>query len=115
MEKIIVAEKRFSQFKNAEAWHVGIKVESGKMYAQRDILEPIKAIRYMLMLSHKEFVKIDKESYELVKKANNELKAQAKAETEKPAEVEQPKAEEPKAEKPKRVRKSKKNQEKEAA
>ena len=110
MEKIIVAEKRFSQFKNAEAWHVGIKVQSGKMYAQRDILDPLKAIRYMLMLSHKEFVKIDKESYELVKKANDELKAQAKAETEKPAEVEKPKAE-----KPKRVRKSKKNQEKEAA
>ena len=103
MEKIIFAERIYSEFKNTEVWHCGVKLENGKMYNRRDIIEPLKAYKYMVMLSRKEYIKIDPESRMKVLAHLNEQKAAAAAEA--------PVAEEKKAEKPvKRTRSSKKTE-----
>ena len=80
MERTVVAEKVFSQYKNTEVWKVAVQVPSGKKYAFKDIVEPLKAMRYMMMLKAKQHATINQENFDAVREAYNAAKAEAKNE-----------------------------------
>lgn len=93
MERTVVAERVFSQYKNTEVWKVAVQVPSGKKYAFKDIIEPIKAMRYMLMLKAKQHANINQENFDAVREAHNAIKAQAQGnEAKAEAKEEKPKA-----------------------
>lgn len=102
MNKVIFAERVFSEFKNAEVWRCSVKLENGKMYNRRDIVDADKAFRYMVMLARQEYIKIDPECKAMVNQARMEAKPEAAV----PAAEEKKEAQKP----TRRARSTKKNE-----
>lgn len=74
MTRTVVAERVFSQFKNTEVWKVAVQVPSGKKYAFKDIIEPLKAMRYMMFLRKSQHADINEENFNAVRDAHNATK-----------------------------------------
>lgn len=75
VQNIIVAEKVYSEYKSSEVWEVAVRIPSGKKIARRLCVEPLKAIRYMLLLRKRLEVKISKVCMDMVKQEHEAIKA----------------------------------------
>ena len=81
-QNVIVAENLYSEYKNSQVWQVAIQVPSGKRYGRKDIIEPLKALRYMFMLHRQLGFEVSKECVESLKQAYAPIKEAKAAERE---------------------------------
>ena len=67
IQKTIIANAEMNKKHEKMGWFIAVRVPSGKMYAMRNIVDPLKAMRYMYLLSRRENADIDRESLDQVK------------------------------------------------
>lgn len=80
IQKTVIARAEMNKKYNQMGWFIAVQVPSGKMYAMRNITDPLKAMRYMHLLRRRENADIDDDSMQQVKLSYAIVKSQNRVE-----------------------------------